>query len=53
MSVRFCAMGERGGCIVVSPPADEAMRNAASYAAFAIQVFFSQDLRFGLDKKAQ
>jgi hypothetical protein len=33
--------------------ADEGMRNAASYAAFAIQAFFSQDLRFGLDKKAQ
>ena len=33
--------------------ADESLRNAASYAAFAIQAFFQQDLRFGLDKKDQ
>jgi len=32
-------------------PTSEALRNAASYAAFAIHVTFSQDLRFGLDNK--
>ena len=33
--------------------ADEALKNASSYAAFAIHAFFFQDLRFGLDKKSQ
>jgi len=32
---------------------DESLRNASSYAAFAIHAFFFQDLRFGLDKKSQ
>jgi peptidoglycan hydrolase-like protein with peptidoglycan-binding domain len=32
-------------------PTSEALRNAASYAAFAIHVTFQQDLRFGLDDK--
>jgi peptidoglycan hydrolase-like protein with peptidoglycan-binding domain len=32
---------------------DEALRNAASYAAFAIHAFFLRDLRFGLDKKSE
>jgi peptidoglycan hydrolase-like protein with peptidoglycan-binding domain len=33
--------------------ADEGLKNAASYAAFAIHAFFLIDLRFGLDKKSQ
>lgn len=32
-------------------PTSEAIRNAASYAAFAIHATFLQDLRFGLDTK--
>jgi hypothetical protein len=32
-------------------PTSEALRNAASYAAFAIHAAFLQDLRFGLDEK--
>jgi peptidoglycan hydrolase-like protein with peptidoglycan-binding domain len=34
-------------------PASEALRNAASYAAFAIHAAFLQDFRFGLDEKAK
>lgn len=34
-----------------SMPTSEALRNAASYAAFAIHATFLQDLRFGLDTK--
>jgi hypothetical protein len=40
-----------GGNNYENMPTSEAMRNAASYAAFAIHTTFSQDLRFGLDTK--